>query len=145
MPGPGSGLLSRASTCSSHSQETKHASAPSYLLQLSTPSPHKHHRVFSVGVRGHGAHALRPVLVQRVPLNHPQASERLVQHQAAEIISDLLRLWRRNKEGRLLEKSRTSTRTQAGMKCAACGPARPDPLGLHSTLRLLSHAYYPFS
>lgn len=66
---------------------------PSYLLQLPTPGSHEHHCMFSVGVGGHGAHALSPVLVQRVSLDHPQASERLVQHQAAEIISDLLRLW----------------------------------------------------
>lgn len=67
--------------------------APSYLLQLSAPGSHEHHRVLSVGVRRHGAHALGAVLVQRVALDDPQASQRLVQHQAAKIISDLLRLW----------------------------------------------------
>lgn len=65
---------------------------PSYLLQLSTPGSHEHHRVLPVGVCGHRAHALGPVLVQRVSLDHPEAPERLVQNQTAEIISDLLRL-----------------------------------------------------
>lgn len=49
--------------------------------------------MLSVGVRRHGAHALGAVLVERVALDDPQASQRLVQHQTAEIISDLLRLW----------------------------------------------------
>lgn len=74
--------------------ESKHKH-PSYLLQLSTPGSHEHHRVLAVGVRRHGAHALSAVLVQRVPLDGPQASQRLVQHQSAEIVSDLLRLWMR--------------------------------------------------
>lgn len=69
---------------------------PSYLLQLTTAGSHKHHRVFSVGVGSDGAHSLSPVFVQRRSLDHPQASQRLVQHQAAEIITDLLRLWTRN-------------------------------------------------
>lgn len=70
----------------------------SYLLQLSTPGSHEHHGVFSIGVGGHGSHALGPVLVQRVSLDHTQASQRLVQHQAAEIISDLLRLQKTKEE-----------------------------------------------
>lgn len=49
--------------------------------------------MLSIGVRRHSAHALGAVLVQRVALDDPQASQRLVQDQATEIISDLLRLW----------------------------------------------------
>lgn len=65
---------------------------PSYLLQLSAPGSHKHHRVLAVGVGRHRSHAFGPVLVQRVTLDDPQASERLVQHQATEVVSDLFRL-----------------------------------------------------
>jgi len=50
--------------------------------------------VLSVGVGGHGAHSLGPILIQRLALDHPQASEWLIQNQATEIISDLLRLWK---------------------------------------------------
>lgn len=70
-----------------------------YLLQLSGPGAHKHHGVFSVGVCGHSSHALRAVLVQRVSLDDPQASKRLVQHQAAEVVPDLHRLWKNRKGG----------------------------------------------
>lgn len=77
---------------------------PSYLLQLSAPGSHEHHRVLPVRVGRHSAHALGAVLVQRVSLDDPQASDRLVQHQAAEIVSDLLRLWKQKKEKMLLIK-----------------------------------------
>ena len=77
------------------------STSSSYLLQLSAPGSHEHHRMFSVGVGSHGAHALSPVLVQRVPLDHPQASQRLVQNQAAKIISDLLRLRTREDRGKI--------------------------------------------
>lgn len=69
-----------------------------YLLELSAARSHEHHRVLSVRVGRHGSHALGAVLVQRVALDDPQASERLVQHQAAEIIADLLWLRQRRKE-----------------------------------------------
>ncbi|TNN56589.1 hypothetical protein EYF80_033126 [Liparis tanakae] len=60
-----------------------------YLLQLAAARAHEHHRVLAVGVGRHGAHALRPVLVQRVALDDPQAPQRLVQDLAAEDASRL--------------------------------------------------------
>lgn len=69
----------------------------SYLFKMSRTRPHEHHRMISVGVRSHWGHAVRPLVVQRQPLDDPQPSERLVQDQATKIITDLLRLERRNK------------------------------------------------
>lgn len=70
----------------------------SYLLQLSTPSSHKHNRVFSIGVRSYGAHALSAVLINRVSLDDTQASQWLVQHQTTKIVTNLFRL-RTREEG----------------------------------------------
>lgn len=64
----------------------------SYLLEVATASPHEHHRIISVCVRSHGRHPVRAVVEQRNALNDPQSSERLVQNQAAEIITNLLGL-----------------------------------------------------
>lgn len=71
----------------------------SYLFKMTRTRPHKHHRMISVSVRGHRGHAVRPLVVQRRPFDHPQPSERLVQDQAAKIVSYLLRLERRNNTG----------------------------------------------
>ena len=59
---------------------------------MSAPGPHKHHRVVSVCVGGHGPHAVDAVVVQGGPLDDPQAPQGLVQHQATEVVSNLLGL-----------------------------------------------------
>lgn len=87
-----------------------------YLLQLSGPGAHKHHSVFSVGVCGHSSHSVCAVLVQRVSLDDPHASERLVQHQAAEVVPDLNRLWRRGKGGRSRSDQERTQKQEAGSR-----------------------------
>lgn len=74
----------------------------SYLLEVATASPHEHHRIISVCVRSHGRHPVRAVVEQRNALNDPQSSERLVQNQAAEIITNLLGLRDKKKQWRVI-------------------------------------------
>ncbi len=70
----------------------RHRMVSSYLLEMATASPHEHHWMTSVSVRGHGRHTVSAVVKQRSALNDPQSSERLVQNQATEIITNLLGL-----------------------------------------------------
>lgn len=59
--------------------------ARAYLLEAATARANEDHGVLVVGVGGHTSHAISAVRQQGKPLDHVQATQRLVQHQPAEI------------------------------------------------------------
>lgn len=64
----------------------------SYLLQVAAACANEHHSVIAVRVRSHGCHTVGPIVKQRSAFNDLQPSERLIQNQATEIITNLLGL-----------------------------------------------------
>lgn len=59
--------------------------ARAYLLQTATACANEDHGVLVVGVGSHTSHAVSAVRQQGKPLDHVQATQRLVQHQPAEV------------------------------------------------------------
>lgn len=62
---------------------------------------HEHDGVIAVGVRSHGCHTVGPILKQRSAFDDLQPSERLIQNQATEIITNLLGLQDNTRENKV--------------------------------------------